>query len=54
MDENLYEEFDVTCETEDCENAGFTLRVWAEKERPQVVCGPCGVVITHVVPVVVN
>ncbi len=45
------EEFDVTCHTDGCENAGITLRVLADPENTNVSCGPCGQRIADVTPV---
>jgi hypothetical protein len=41
--------YNVTCHTENCENANITILVEAMKVDPVIVCGPCGVQITDVV-----
>ena len=47
-------EFDVTCHSAECENAGITIRVYASLNEPHVVCGPCGIQIEDVIPVANN
>lgn len=44
-------QFNVTCQTEGCENADITIEVSAVADNPYVVCGPCGVQIEDVIPV---
>ncbi|TQL46666.1 hypothetical protein FB562_2190 [Homoserinimonas aerilata] len=50
IDEPPMAEYDVTCTTDGCENAGITIRVPAAAENPTVVCGPCGIVLDAVAP----
>lgn len=53
MDEHDYipAQYDATCHTEGCDNAGITIRVPAHPVTPSVQCGPCGVKITDLVAV---
>lgn len=44
-------EFDVTCNTLNCENIDITIRVNAVADNPFVICGPCGNQIQDVVAV---
>jgi hypothetical protein len=44
-------EFDATCHTAECENAGITIRLSAVVDSPHVVCGPCGIQIEDVISV---
>lgn len=48
---DIFAEFDVTCHTENCENAEIIIRVNAVAESPNVQCGPCGIKIEDVIPV---
>lgn len=48
--EILYSEYNVTCETENCGNFGFTIEVNAPAENPIIICGICSARITDVLP----
>jgi hypothetical protein len=47
-----YIEYTATCRTEGCENQNIGLVVPASATDPCVICGPCEVQITDLVPVV--
>ena len=47
-----YIEYTATCHTEGCENENIGIVVPAAAENPCVICGPCEVQITDLVPVV--
>ena len=54
MDNLVFAEFDVTCHTAECENSEIVIRINAVVGTPYVVCGPCGIQIEDVIPVVLE
>jgi hypothetical protein len=46
--EIIYNEYNVTCRTENCGNSGFTIEVIAPAESPIIICGVCSIKITDV------
>jgi hypothetical protein len=44
-------EYDVTCQTKDCENENILIRVSATAENPYIICGACSQVIENIVEV---
>ena len=41
--------FNVTCHTENCENAEIGIEIPSYDEQPIVICGPCAQPITDIV-----
>lgn len=47
----IFEDFIVTCWTEDCENYGIELEVPIDISGMLIFCGPCELPIEDIVPV---
>lgn len=52
MDNEQIFNFDVTCHTEGCENENIVIDIQTPEEQPIVICGPCGIEITDIAPIV--
>jgi|GEM_PF-3730626 len=42
--------YTATCVTPGCENETILIKITADAENPRVQCGPCGQMITDIVP----
>jgi hypothetical protein len=54
MDEIIFSkmaEYDVTCQTKNCENENILIRVNAAADYPIIVCGACSQIIQNVIEV---
>ncbi len=49
--ETVFEDFIVTCHTEECENAEIPIEVPIDISGMLVYCGPCAIQIKDIVPV---
>ena len=48
MDEIVFSEYEIICETEDCPNGGHRICIEAPDVDPNFICGVCGNPITNV------
>lgn len=51
MDNEQIFSFDVTCHNDECQSAEIVITIETPEEEPIVICGPCGVEITDIVPI---
>lgn len=51
MDNEQLFNFDVTCHTEGCENENITIEISTPESEPIILCGPCCIEITDIVPI---